>query len=256
MTIVDIAGLRVAVQELFGQDPPVVMVAQIGTSGWSSWLPVAAFLTTGSAVFTYDRPGIGDSPPRPAPNPPLPYSAFGHELAAMLDAVKIPQPVVLVGHSVGSLIVRAFAAAHPQRVAGMVHVDGSWPGMDLGPWVGPHIDGDDPDCTTFDTARGAAEITGVDWPTVPGVVLVRTRGRWAGPTPFDPAVDDFWHEQAAKLAQDLRVPRIVAANAGHQMVREAPRLVAFAIDAVVQAVRAGGHVDIDSVASVGGVLVE
>lgn len=247
MPTVDVAGQPIHADVIPGADPPVVLVAQIGTA-CDSWQPVIDRLTTGPAVVTYDRPGIGASPPRPAPNPPLPYSAFGGELAAMLDALGLGQPVVLVGHSVGSVIVRAFAARWPDQVAGMVHVDGSWPGLDLAHWVGPHIDGDGPNCTAFDTARGAAEITGVDWPPVPGVVLVRTPGAWAGDTPFDPDVDRFWHEQAAILAAELGVPRVVADDAGHQMVREVPALVAYAVDEVVRAVQEQRGVELDDAA--------
>jgi pimeloyl-ACP methyl ester carboxylesterase len=257
MPLIDVNGLPINADVAAGAGPPVVLVAQIGTAG-SSWRPVIDLLTTGPTVVTYDRPGTGASPPRPAPNPPLPYSGFAAELVAMLDALGVAQPVVLVGHSVGSLIVRAFAAANPGRVAGMVHVDGSWPGMDLGPWVGPHIDGDGPECTAFDTVRGAAEIAGVDWPKVPGVVVVRSPGTWAGETPFDPAVDRFWHEQAELLAHDLAVPRIVAVDAGHQIPREVPQLVAFAVDEVVRAVRGRrpAAFEGDAVAAVGGTLVE
>lgn len=257
MPLVDIGARQVNTDVIPGGDPPVVLIAQIGTAG-SSWQPVIDLLATDPTVVTYDRPGIGDSPPRPGPNPPMPYSAFASELAAMVDALSIIRPVVLVGHSVGSVIVRAFAAAHPGRVAGMVHVDGSWPGLDLGRWVGPHVDGDGPECTAFDTVRGAAEITGVDWPKVPGVVVVRSPGIWAGPTPFDPAVDRFWHEQAELLARDLAVPRIVAVDAGHQIPREAPRLVAFAVDEVVWAVRGqrAARFNAGEVSAVGGVLAE
>ncbi len=255
MPIVNVSGLPVHADVIPGNDPPVVFVAQIGTAG-SSWQPIIDRLQSGPTVVTYDRPGIGASPPRPAPNLPLPYSGFAAELAGMLDTLGIVQPVVLAGHSVGSVIVRAFAAAHPSRIAGMVHVDGSVPHLDLGPWVGPHLDGDTPDCTVFDTVRGAAEITGVNWPPVPGVVVVRTPGVWAGDTPYNPNIDRYWHDHAVALARDLRVPRIVAANAGHQIPREAPRLVAYAIDEVVLAVREQRDVafDPDRVTAVGGDL--
>ncbi len=257
MPFVDVNGLPISADVAAGADPPVVLVAQIGTAG-ESWRPVIELMVTGPTVVTYDRPGTGVSPPRPAPNLPLPYSGFAAELALMLDTLGITQPTVLVGHSVGSVIIRAFAAAHPERVAGMVHIDGSWPGMDLGPWVGPHFDGDGPGSTAFDTGRGADEITGIDWPKVPGVVVVRSPGVWAGPTPFDPEVDRFWHEQAALLARDLSVPRIIAVNAGHQIPREAPRLVAFTVDEVVRAVRERRTVAFDgaAVAVMGGRLVE
>jgi pimeloyl-ACP methyl ester carboxylesterase len=70
----------------------------------------------------------------------LPYSAFAVELADLLDQQTVTGPLVVVGHSFGSLIARMFAARHPHRVAGMVHVDGSIPRGVL--WCSPHVTGD------------------------------------------------------------------------------------------------------------------
>ena len=90
------------------------------------WQPVLDHLPD-LPLITYDRPGIGATPHRPPPNPPLPYSAFADELATLLDERDVTGPAVIVGHSIGSLIARVYAARHPHRVAGIVHVDGSIP---------------------------------------------------------------------------------------------------------------------------------
>jgi pimeloyl-ACP methyl ester carboxylesterase len=50
---------------------------------------------------------------------------MAYDLAAVLDAVGESQPVVLVAHSWGGPIVRAFARGSPDRVAGVVLVDAS-----------------------------------------------------------------------------------------------------------------------------------
>lgn len=239
--LVDIGGGQtVAVDVTAGEDPPVVFVAQIGTAG-TSWQPVVDLLTTRPTVVTYDRPGIGASPPRPAPNPPQPYSRWGDELAAMLDAIRITRPVVLVGHSIGGLVVRSFAGRHPHRAAGLVLVDGSVPSLSLRPGDGPYSDGDGPDATQFDTAAGKAEILATPLRPMPAAVIVRTPGWWPPQwtEPFNPDVDRLWQESAAEVAHDLGVPLIVAADAGHQVPREAPQLVASAVDEVVRAVRGG-----------------
>lgn len=259
MQVVRAGGLSIAADVAEGKDPPVVLVAQIGTSG-RSWWPTIDLLaaTPRPSLVVYDRPGIGDSPPRPDPNPPLPYSAFANELAALLGVLNVPPPVVLVGHSVGSVIVRAFAVRYPERVAGMVHVDGSVPGLRLWPGQEPPIDGEGPDATAFDAVAGSGEITGVDWPTAPAVVLVQTPGRWPASLPSDRDIDSVWQESAAALARDLGASLVVAANAGHQIPREAPGLVAFAIDEVVRAVRGGSVVvDLDParVAASGGLVL-
>ncbi len=237
MTMVDVGGHQVAARVTAGVAPTVVFVAQIGTEG-RTWQPVVDRLTSGPSIITYDRPGVGRSEPRPDTTAPVPYSRFGEELATMLDALGVIEPVVLVGHSVGSLFIRMFAGAHPSRVAGMVHVDGSIPALRL--WSGqpaPH-DGDGPDASLVDPDTGEREIASIVQPRVPGVVLVRTPGRWAVELP-DPAIDQMWQDAQAALAAQIGATLLVARDAGHQIPREAPDLVAQAVDAVVVAARAG-----------------
>jgi pimeloyl-ACP methyl ester carboxylesterase len=158
------------VEVVDGDEPPVVLVAQIGTGG-ASWRPVMKHLHSGPEIISYDRPATGDGPPRPAPNPPLPYSSFAAELTAILDELGVTQPVALVGHSFGSLIVRAFAGRHPGRAAGMVHVDGSVPRLALWPDELPIFDGDGPGAAEIDTVAGAAEMSGISLPAVPTIVV-------------------------------------------------------------------------------------
>lgn len=239
--------------------PPVVFIAQIGTEG-KSWNPIIDLMTSGAPTITYDRPGIGKRPPRPAPNPPLPHSANADDLAAILDERGVTAPVVLVGHSIGSLIARVFADRHPHRVAGMVHVDGSIPrgafGFGPSPLVGA-FDGDGPDATQVDLITSEIEVVNAIAPAVPTAVIARTPGRW--PEGWDhPLCDPFWVAYQRQLARQCRVPMIVAADAGHQIPHDAPNLVAFVVDEVVQAVRSGAPVTFDSdrLSAAGGRIVD
>jgi pimeloyl-ACP methyl ester carboxylesterase len=166
----------------------------VGASWWSAlgadstqWHAVIERLTTHPQVITYDRPGIGRSQPRPAPNPPRPYRRFADELATMLPRLGVSGAVVAVGHSFGSLIIQSFAARHPDRVAGMVHIDASLPGMALWPDYGPLVDGHGTRATTIDADLGAAELAGDRLPQVPTVVIARTPGRWRSPAPTPPS---------------------------------------------------------------------
>ena len=239
-----------------GQSPPVVFIAQLGTGG-DSWQPVIGLLTCSATTCTYDRPGTGTAPPRPAPNPPLPYSAFADELAALLADHDVVEPVVVVGHSVGDLIVRVFASRYPDRVAGVVHIDGSIPRLNLWPavMIPQSPDGDGPDATHFDILAGEIEILDGQPLRVPSAVISRTPGRWASewlPTKSDP----LWTAYQRQLARLWDAPRIIATDAGHQIPDEAPRLVAHVIDRVVQAARTKQPFSFDEVTlgDVGGVV--
>lgn len=223
----------------------VVLIAQLGTGG-DSWKPVVGRLD-GIATFAYDRPGTGNAPPRPAPNPALPYSGFAAELAALLDAEQVDGPLILVGHSFGALIARAYTAAHPDRVTGLVIVDGSLPQFHLVPTGEPKLDGDGPDATEIDVVRGQTEILSAPTPQIPAVVITRGHGRWDGENPPPhPAVEDLWQISQRLLARDLGCPLLVADHAGHQLQRETPDLVAYAIRAVHAAVCDGTAVQVDS----------
>lgn len=105
---------------VFGAGQPAVVIEPAFGGTARAWLPIAESLATDTTVVTYDR---------------VPYGASSHatdrrmpgEVAADLDAVleslEIRGPVVLVGHSLGGVFVRSYAARHMDRVAGMVLVD-------------------------------------------------------------------------------------------------------------------------------------
>ncbi|MGX6604851.1 alpha/beta fold hydrolase [Micromonosporaceae bacterium Da 78-11] len=236
-------------------DPTVVLVAQLGTGG-DSWKPVLEYLDD-VATFTYDRPGTGSAPGRPAPNLAIPHSVFARELAELLDQRKIAGPLVLVGHSFGALIARAFIAQYPDRVAGLVIVDGSIPQFHVIPTSEPKLDGDGPGATEIDIVAGQVEILSAPTPQVPSVVLTRTYGLWGGGVaPPHPRVEDLWLISQQILARELRAPLIVADDASHQIPAERPGLVAYTIDQVVAAARLGGAVrlDLDRIKALGGHL--
>ncbi len=253
MTTIDVNGLPIAAKMIPGTDPPVVFVAQLGTPG-ASWQPVINLLGCGATTITYDRPGIGDSPPRPAPNPAVSYGHMATELATLLNTLGITQPVVLVGHSIGAFITRVFAGRHPGRVAGLVHVDGSttthipWPD---GGRI--NLDGDGPHATPFDTTTGRVDVDTAPPVLAPTAVLVRTGDHM----PYGEPVEQLWRQAQVDLAQRVG-GSVVIADTGHQIPRDAPRLVAFAVDAVVATARSGSgplKLDKEAAAAAGGTLL-
>jgi pimeloyl-ACP methyl ester carboxylesterase len=102
-----------------GSGPTVVMEA--GGGGTSAeWTAVRDQLGPDVRVCAYDRAGLGQSDPGPAPRT-MHQEVF--ELDALLQAANERPPFLMVGQSIGGLLVRLYAAAHPGDVVGLVLVD-------------------------------------------------------------------------------------------------------------------------------------
>jgi pimeloyl-ACP methyl ester carboxylesterase len=78
----------------------------------------------------YERPGVaaiidGNFYPSRSDPGPMPRTAGDAvvELHTLLEVAGVPGPYILVGHSFGGLIVRLYASAFPEEVAGVVLVD-------------------------------------------------------------------------------------------------------------------------------------
>jgi pimeloyl-ACP methyl ester carboxylesterase len=85
-----------------------------------SWAVVQPEIAAFTRVCAYDRAGLAWSD---APSRPRTVERMLEELAAVLARVAGEARIVLVGHSFGSFLVRAYAAHYPERVAGVVLVD-------------------------------------------------------------------------------------------------------------------------------------
>jgi pimeloyl-ACP methyl ester carboxylesterase len=104
--------------------PAVILEAGIAASSltWSRVQPAVARETR---VCSYDRAGLAWSEGTPSARS---IDALVSELRVLLTHAAVPPPYVLVAHSFGALIIRAFARAHPADVAGVVFVDPLHPG--------------------------------------------------------------------------------------------------------------------------------
>lgn len=121
--LVDIGGRHMHLQ-CAGTGEPVVIL-EGGLGGFSpDWFWVQNAVAGDTRVCSYDRAGFGWSDPGPKPRD---ANAITSDLHALLTAAEIQGPYVLVGHSYGGLGVRAFAAAFPGEVAGIVLIDSSHP---------------------------------------------------------------------------------------------------------------------------------
>jgi pimeloyl-ACP methyl ester carboxylesterase len=243
---------------------PVVILEAGGGAYSTTWMPVQKALATIVRSCAYDRGGSGWSEDGPAPRT-MAQEVF--ELHSLLVAAKIPGPYVMVGHSIGGLLVRLYAEKYPADVAGVVLAAAAHESARLGVigkgWVRVR---------ELATGRPIPEPTATKRSGLPSssstpvddlaeqfqvMYLARLRNREPlgnrplivlAPTRVDPAPpgtpDDLWRElrvekddQAMGLVLLSTNSKIIRdPSSGHQIQTDNPALVARAITQVVEAV--------------------
>ena len=117
--LIDVGGHRLHAACMGTGRPVVVLESAIAASSLS-WAAVQPEIAAFTRVCAYDRAGLAWSD---APVHPRSFARIVDELSIVLEQVAPDESYVLVGHSFGSFVVRAFAERHPGRVAGLVLVD-------------------------------------------------------------------------------------------------------------------------------------
>ena len=117
--LIDVGGHRLHAVCRGDRGPAVLLESAIAGSSLS-WTVVQPAIATFARVCAYDRTGLAWSDPSSGPRT---FDRTVDELAAVLERVHGQRDVVLLGHSFGSFVVRAFAARYPQAVSGVVLVD-------------------------------------------------------------------------------------------------------------------------------------
>jgi pimeloyl-ACP methyl ester carboxylesterase len=128
-TIYQVNGRSMRMYCLGSGAPTIVLDSGLGNDGliWGGLQPVLAKTTQ---VCSYDRAGYGWSDPGPAPRD---ANSIADDLHALLGAAHIDGPLVLMGHSISGIYIRAFATRYPQHLAGLIFVDGSTPWQNRNP---------------------------------------------------------------------------------------------------------------------------
>jgi len=123
---VDIGG-GVELEAVVAGSGPVTVVFENGlATALEEWETVAVPISARARTVRYDRRRAapsGNLSPRTA-------SDLAGDLRALLRALAIGPPYVLVGHSWGGVIARTFVHAHPADVAGLVLVDATHESVD------------------------------------------------------------------------------------------------------------------------------
>jgi pimeloyl-ACP methyl ester carboxylesterase len=118
--LVDVGGHRLHINCTGTDSPTVVIEAGLGdwSTTWAGYVQPEVAKTT--RVCTYDRASLGWSEAGPL-SPDAAH--YAKELHTLLQNANIPGPYVMVGHSLGGLIVRIFVHEYASEVAGVVLVD-------------------------------------------------------------------------------------------------------------------------------------
>lgn len=245
-----------------GDTGPVVLME----SGWSAdsraWRQVIPRLSADHRVCAVDRAGAGRSDPGPLPRD---AQAAARDLVAAADAAGLPPPWVLVGHSLGALVVRQVERLYPDRVAALVLADPTVPDQQarlealLGPGAGSveailerareclvvtasgpaPAEGPLRRCATSDPARAhdrwaqrVSELETMNGASSEGLgkpigvpVIVLTAGR-----DRPGALLGIWaglHRAEAALA--IRGEARIVADSGHMMIFDRPDAIAAAV---------------------------
>jgi pimeloyl-ACP methyl ester carboxylesterase len=117
--MVDVGGYKMHINCTGQGSPTVILEAGMGNYSlfWAHVQPEVAGFTR---VCSYDRAGYGWSERGPLPRT---ANAEVEELHTLLVNANIEGPYVLVGHSLGGMLVRVYAHNYPNEVVGMVLVD-------------------------------------------------------------------------------------------------------------------------------------
>ena len=117
--LIDVGGYRLHINSTGKGKPTVILIAGSGDFSFD-WSLVQPAVSRFSRVCSYDRAGLAWSDVGPTPRT---MRQEAYELHVLLEKAKLKAPFVLVGHSVGGLIARVYAAEYPREVAGMILVD-------------------------------------------------------------------------------------------------------------------------------------
>lgn len=117
--LVDAGCVRLHLNEQGEGQPVVVLESGIGATSLS-WALVQPRIAEFTRVCSYDRAGLGWSARCLAPRT---VDQMVSEFETLLRAAKLPGPYILVGHSFGGLLIRAYAHLRPHQVSGLVLID-------------------------------------------------------------------------------------------------------------------------------------
>jgi pimeloyl-ACP methyl ester carboxylesterase len=243
--LVDIGNHKVHIRCLGPVNARLTVVLEaVGGDYSNRWSLVHDLLVPRVRTCAYDPAGFGWSEPGPAPRT---MRQEVLELHALLQTARVRGPYVLVGHSIGALLVRLYTERYGGDVIGVVLVD---PTHENG-WIVSRQPGDSQprlvrlreQADEFQQMYLSRQANPVSLGKRPLIVLDAAR-----PSPAPPGVPEKeWtevqqerHGQMADLARLSGNSKLVRdPSSGHFMQVDNPQLVARAIEEVTDAATKG-----------------
>ncbi len=109
---------------VWGRVPPTVIFEAGLADDSLTWSAVQPAVAKTTRTCSYDRAGYGWSDPSPRTRD---AKTSAEELHTLLKNADVSGPFIFVGHSLGGMYVREYAALYRPEVEGMVLVDASYP---------------------------------------------------------------------------------------------------------------------------------
>ena len=195
-------------------------------ASWAHSPEDRALIAPHTTYCEYERINVGTSSTEPGP---IPLTESVADLAALLDALGIRQPVVLLAGSHGGLIGTLFAGTYPDRLAGIVLRDPDMaapaelpgcPNTNIDRYVPakyrPKPGSWKDNAEKSDTVHGYAMVVRVldRIPKVPGVLFAATQDNYPPGTKVKPFMTCLRSMQR-DLAGRFHPGRMVILDAGH-----------------------------------------
>ena len=121
--LVEVDGRQIYLSCVGTGSPTVVLESGLNDAA-APWFAIEHAVAPDTRVCSYDRANTIGSASDPTPTPRT-LQDLVDDLHTVLAVAEVPGPYVLVGHSIGGLIVRLYASTYPEEVAGLVLVDAS-----------------------------------------------------------------------------------------------------------------------------------
>jgi pimeloyl-ACP methyl ester carboxylesterase len=222
--------------------PTVILATGRGVGSYQGWALVQSRVAKFARVCSYDPLGAGESDHTPGSHPVSEVVGNMHDL---FHSAQIPRPFILVGISLGGVLVRQYEERYPSEIAGFVFVDSAHEEME---WRDAAIS------TSFDPGWSNLQYLQENgllpqnqhlaWhDDVPMIVLERTElppcSAFPGLTQSQcDQINRAWHGFQVDLSRRSKYGQLrPVTESGHLMQQQRPDAVSQAINDVINQVK-------------------